>query len=118
MIYVGFVISMEEALRLLKLEDSFVKTYYDTKPIQDLLADFGSHLVFEYMDKGACLFAMKVQLKQEPSIEETIFQLIAAKKQFLTEITALKIQIDKVNLTRIEEESWLVENPEPYVISL
>lgn len=116
--YVGFVIPIEEALRLLKLEDDFVKTFYDTAPIQNLLTDFGSKLLFQYIDKGACLFGIKVALKTEPTIEETLLQLIQAKRQFLAEIKQLKIDISKVHLTRVEEESWLVENPEPYVITL
>ena len=116
--YIGFVIPIEEALRLLNLEDDFVKTFYDTKPIDKYLKEKGSKLIFEYMDKGACLFAIRVALKPEPTIEETLLQLIQAKREFLAEIKQLKIDISKVNLTRVEEESWLVENPEPYVITL
>lgn len=116
MLYVGFVIPMEEALRLLKLEENFVKTFYDTKPIQELLLDLGANLVFQYIDKGACLFAYPVKLRKEASVEDTILALINAKKSFGYEVRALKLDISNVYINRVDEEAWLVENPEPYVI--
>lgn len=116
--YIGFVIPLEEALRLLKLPDDFVNSFYDTEPIQKYLEERGSNLVFQYIDKGACLFALKVKLLPEPSVEDTILAMITMKKQFGYEVRALKIDTRIVNINRVEEEAWAVENPEPYVISL
>ena len=118
MMYIGFVIPLEEALRLLKLPEDFVKTFYDTEPIQRYLEERGSKLVFRYIDKGACLFAHEVKLRQEPSVEDTIYTMITIKRMFYYEIKALKIDISVVNINRIEVEAWPVENSEPYVITL
>lgn len=116
MLYIGFVIPIEEALRLLKLPEDFVKSFYDTDAIQTYLEERGSNLTFQYMDKGACLFGHRVKLRQESSVEDTVMVMITAKKMFYYEIKALKLDISKVYINRIEEDSWLVENPEPYVI--
>lgn len=116
MMYIGFVIPIEEALRLLNLKDDFVKSFYDTAPIQAYLEERGSYLVFQYIDKGACVFGFPVKLRQESSVEDTILAMITAKKQFGYEVRALKINISKVYINRVEEDSWLVENPEPYLI--
>lgn len=118
MMYIGFVIPIEESLRLLKLPDDFVKSSYDTEPIQRYLEERGSKLIFRYIDKGACLFAHEVKLRQEPSVEDTILAMINVKKLFSYEVKALKIDTRLVNINRIEEEAWPVENPEPYVITL
>lgn len=116
MMYIGFVIPVEEALRLLKLPDNFVKSFYDTGPIQTYLEERDSKIVFSYIDKGACLFGLPIKLRREPSVEDTILAMITAKKMFHYEIKALKIDISSVNINRVEEDSWLWENPEPYVI--
>jgi hypothetical protein len=116
MMYVGFVIPIEESLRLLKLPDDFVKTFYSTEPVQAYLKDKGSKIIFQYIDKGACLFGIPVELRDEPSVEDTILAMIHSKRIFLWEIKTLRIDVSKVNINRIEEDTWTVENPEPYVI--
>lgn len=116
--YIGFVITVEEALRLLKLPEDYVKSSYDTAPIQNYLEERGSSIVFQYIVKGACLFALQVKLRQEPSVEDTILAMINTKKMFGYEIKALKIDTKVVNINRVEEEAWPVENPEPYIITL
>jgi hypothetical protein len=93
-----------------------VKSFYETEPIQKYLEEKGSNLVFQYIDKGACLFGLEVKLRQEPSVEDTILAMITYKKMFHCEVKALRIDTSVVNITRIEEDSWPVENPEPYVI--
>ena len=118
MIYVGFVIPLEEALRLLKLPENTVSSSYDTKPIQNYLKEKQSKLEFQYIDKGACLLGVKLLLRQESSVDDTIMAMITAKKFFHWEVKTLGLDISKVNINRIEEESWPVENPEPYVITL
>ena len=116
--YIGFVIPIEEALRLLSLPDDFVKTFYNTEPIQKYLQEKQSKLIFQYIDKGACLFGIKVHLRDESSVDDTILAMITAKKVFLWEVKQLGLDTSKVYMNRIEEDSWLVENPEPYVITL
>lgn len=116
MLYIGFVIPIEESLRLLQLPDDYVKTFYNTEPVQKYLKERGSKIVFHYIDKGACLFAVEVKMRRESSVEDTILAMITAKKVFLWEVKQLGLDISKVNINRVEEDSWLVENPEPYVI--
>lgn len=123
MIYVGFVISVAEAQRLLCLNDTFAISYYDTAPIHKYLKAQSSKLVFRYIDKGACLFAIPAthlneECERYSSIDQTIINILTAKKAFLEELKQLHVSIKTVNLTWIEKEEWLVENPEPYVISL
>jgi hypothetical protein len=114
--YVGFVIPVEEALRLLNLPDTFASSFYDTEPIQRYLIEKQSKILFQYIDKGACLFGVKVNLRLESSVEDTVIAMITAKKVFLWEVKTLGLDIRKVYINRVEEDSWLVENPEPYVI--
>lgn len=124
MIYVGFVIEVGEAIRLLGLDESIVSCFYDTEPIQKYLKDEGSDLKFFYIDKGACLFGLRVhtsdRVLQLPysTVDNTIVAILKRKDEFLKEIRKLKIDISQVNITWSEEESRLVENPQPYVISV
>jgi hypothetical protein len=124
MLYVGFVITILEAIRLLKLDESLVKSFYDTKPIQEYLNQKQTRLVFEYIDKGACLFGVPVDTENGytkfpyTTIEDTVQSILIAKIAFLRYIKHLDMDTNEVNLTWIEEEEILVENPEPYVISL
>jgi hypothetical protein len=119
MIYIGFKITVGEALRLLKLNEDFVNSFYHTEPIQKYIQEKKSRLTFSYIDKGACLFAVPIHIVEEhPSIESTIIQMIFAKRTFLTEMKHLDIDISKVNLTDIDEDEKEVQNPEPYVISI
>ena len=124
MIYVGFVITLKEALRLFKISEAMVSTYSNTEPIQEYLKQRNTRLVFEEIEKGACLFGVPVDTEngytQFPytTIEDTVQSITLAKIAFLRYIKHLNLDISEVNLTWIEEEEISVENPEPYVISL
>jgi hypothetical protein len=124
MLYVGFVITVLEALRLLGLPEDFVSSDYDTEPLQEYLKQKKTRLVFQYIDKGACLFGVPVDTENGytkfpyTTIEDTVQSITLAKIAFLRYIKQLNMDISEVNLTWIEEEEILVENPEPYVMSL
>jgi hypothetical protein len=119
MIYVGFVITIDEAIRLLKLDRSIKQNFYETRPIQRILEDKGSCLHFEYIDKGACILGVPIRMDEPYSpVSDTIIQILLAKKVFLEEMKKQEADMSSVYLTWIEEEERLVENPEPYVISL
>jgi hypothetical protein len=124
MLYVGYVVSVEEALRLLKLDESLVTSFYDTKPIQKYLNEKKSELVFRYIDKGACLFGVALELEDPKTnfpysnIEDTLFQILLAKHAFQQGTEQLGIDTSFVNLTWVESDEKKVENPRPYVISL
>ena len=120
MIYIGFKISVAEALRLFSLGDPYARSFYDTGLIQKWLTEEkGSKLFFDYIDKGACLLGIPVRIGVEyPTIEYTICRMVEAKNSFLYEMKNMGIDISKVNLTDIDEPETLVENPEPYVITM
>ncbi len=124
MLYVGFVISVGEALRLLKLPENTVSSFYDTKPIQDYLREKDSYLTFHYIDKGACLLGVPVEVEEKntcfpyANLEDTFYAIIRSKYIFQREVTNLKMDMSYVNITWIEEEEKKVEHPQPYVITL
>lgn len=123
MSFVGFPIDINEALRLLKLEESFVKSFYDTNPIQNYLKNKKSGLIFCYIDKGTCLLGYPIAKKGDPvgmcyKVEDTIIEIIRAKQTFIKEIKKLEIDISAVNITQIEEESYIDTSGEPFIISL
>lgn len=123
MIYIGYVVSVAEAQRLLGLNDTFAVSYYDTEPIQKYLKAKGNKLVFRYIDKAACLFGISCSsvngdIERYNTIEQTIISILLAKQLFYDEIKKLGVDTSVVNLTWVEKEPWLVQNPEPYVITL
>lgn len=123
MTYVGFPIDIAEALCLLNLEEKFVKTFYDTEPIQEFLKDKKSKLVFCYIDKGSCLLGYPVARDRDhPStwykVDDMISQILKAKTAFKEEMKSLGIDISKINVTKVEEETFLDTSGEPYVITL
>ena len=124
MMYVGFVISVAEAHRLFKLDASLAESFYDTKAVCKYLREKNSELCFRYIDKGACLFAIEVNITDEKTdfpyanIEDTFFQILMTKYAFVRELERLQIDTSIVHLTWIEEEEKAVEKPQPYVITL
>jgi hypothetical protein len=122
MIYIGFVITVNEALRLLKLPDTMVRSFYNTEPIQKYLNEQKSELVFQYIDKGACLFGIEVSINDEKTgfpyakTDDVFFQILSTKYAFQHEMERLGVDTSKVHITWIEEEEKLMENPQPYVI--
>lgn len=101
-----------------------IPSYKNTKPIQEYLKQRNTRLVFEHIEKEAFLFGLPVDTENAntkfpyTTIEDTVQSITIAKILFLRYMKHLNIDISEVNLTWIEEEEVLVENPEPYVISL
>jgi hypothetical protein len=120
MMYIGFRISVAEALRIFDLGDPYARSFYDTGLIQKWLEEEkGSKLFFDYIDKGACLLGIPVRIGVDyPTIEYTFCRMVEAKNSFLYEMKNMGIDISKVNLTDIDSDEVLVENPEPYVITM
>ncbi len=122
--YVGFAISVQEALRLLKLPENTVSSFYETTPIQKYLTEKDSYLTFQYIDKGACLLGVHVQVEEKETcfpyanLEDTFYAIIRSKHIFQREVANLQIDTSYVNITWIEEGEKRVENPQPYVITL
>ena len=116
--YVGYSIEIQEALRLLNLDESYAPSFYQTEKIQDYLKKKGSCLLFEYIDKGACLFGVACGSKPYGSMTETLKQILDAKILFEDELKQLNIDTSIVYTAWVEEQSVLRVNPEPWVISL
>jgi hypothetical protein len=125
MLYVGLPMNIGETLRLLKLDEKYVPSFYDTKPIGDYLKQRGSELLFEYLDKGICLLAIQVRYPRKAendvpngTVDQTIVDLIDAKQRFFEECHKLTIDLRCVEIQWIESEPFVLENPQPYVIPL
>lgn len=118
MLYVGYAIQIQEALRLLRLNDSYATSFYDTQGISAYLMQKRSRIVFNYIDKGACLFGVRCQLESCSTVTDTLKAILEAKIRFEDEVKKLGVDTSVVNLTWIEEDETPTENPEPRVISL
>lgn len=116
--YVGYSIEIKEALRLLRLDESYAPSYYETEKIQAYLTKRGSCLVFQYIDKGACLFGVRCGNEPYGSVTNTLKQILDAKILFEDELKQHQIDTSVVYTTWIEEESVLRVNPEPWVITV
>ncbi len=116
MLYVGFPISVKEALRLLKLEENIVTSYYDTEPIRKYLQSKKSRLTFFYIDKGVCLLGIPLSDSVLP-FEDAFGEILVARSHFILEARALDLDLSHVEITQIEKESVIWENPDPFLIS-
>jgi hypothetical protein len=120
MIYIGYIITTYEAARLLKLHPSYVESHYHSKCIKKHLQDNKSQLLFNYIDKGACVLGIPIDTVDEfwdPIHTDTfILYIQKAKKLFQEEIKKLAIDTREVYFTRMEGDDYLVENPEPVIV--
>ena len=117
MLYVGFPVSVKEALRLLKLDENIVTSYYDTEPIQKYLQTKKSKLTFFYGDKGSCVLGIPLSDSILP-FETAFGEILVARSNFILEARALDLDFSHVEITQIEKESVVWENPDPFLISV
>lgn len=117
MLYLGFPVSLGEALRLFKLDESIVSSFYHTEPVQAYLKQKKSHLLFFYIDKGSCFLGLPLS-DNVVEYETAVTELIGLRKILLSELRALGVDLSRVELTRVEEEGEWVENPEPFLMSV
>lgn len=118
MLYVGFPIEIEEALRILNLDASLVKSYYDTGPIDSYLKSKGSRLQFVYMDKGTCAFGLPLGGYQG-TVDDLVVRMLQTKKAFWNEVEVLQLDLSYLAVTWIEQET--VEEgrmPQPYLLDV
>lgn len=117
MLYLGYPISLEEALRLFSLDKSLVSTFYHTEPVQAYLKKKNSHLLFFYIDKGSCFLGLSLS-DSFVEYETAVTEIIGLRRILLSELRNLGVDLSRVELTRIEEEGFWVENPEPFLMSI
>jgi hypothetical protein len=116
MLYIGFPITIEEALRILKLDESLVNTFYHTEPIDLYLKSKGSKLRFKYIDKGTCAFGLPLE-NYHMSVEDAVIQLLQMKKAFWNEVESLQLDLSSLAITWVEQETQDEgENPQPYLL--
>ena len=121
MIYIGFVVTVPEAIRLLKLDESIVTSFYDTQPIQRFLRDKESPLQFQYIDKGACAFGLPLcnnYAEQYRSLDDCLADMKNKQREFHQEIENLKVDTSVVNLTWIECGERPMKDPQGYLIDI
>jgi hypothetical protein len=93
-----------------------VHSFYDIEPIRNYLrSKRNSKLSFEYLDKGVCILGIRFEEYSMPA-DDAVLQILQMKKTFIEEISTLGVDISTVEISRMEEESVLVHNPQPYVI--
>ena len=86
--YIGFVITIQEAIRLFKLNKNIASSFYDTEPIQAYLREKNNDLQFKYIDKGACVLGIPVSTEDNTTcfpyanLEDTFYAMIHAKYIF------------------------------------
>lgn len=117
MLYIGFYLEIQEAIRILNLDENCCKNFYDTWPIHTYLKEKNSPLEFLYMDKGTCMFGVPVSDGYIYEIEELLQSLLTAKKIFWKAVRDLGLDLSTVTVTGIEEEPEVLSNPQPFVIN-
>jgi hypothetical protein len=116
MIIIGFPITVEEACRLLHIELIRIKTFYHTEPIQTYLKEKNAALEFHYIDKGTCAFGIPLQTYPPRCVGDTTIDILHARRLFLLECKRLGVELHAVEITFVEEEPFLLHEPEPYVL--
>lgn len=119
--YVGLTLEIAEALRLLKLEESFVNSFYNTEPIDEYLKDWGSCLRFVYVDKGVCILGIPLEGEKDYwppmlGIQASLRQILELAEKFRQEIKRLKIDLSEVSIAQMEAESIQMMYPDPQLI--
>jgi hypothetical protein len=113
--YIGYIISVHEAKRL--LGDSVeVSSYYDTRPIDAFLSQH-STLRFEYIDKGSCVLGIPLEIGNV-CVDDALIQIVQKKNEFKDQIKKLNIDTSTVILQPMEEAEVVVHNPEPLLIQV
>lgn len=124
MAYVGFPVSLEEAIGL--MEDVLVKhtdyqesLFSDQKNFNDALKKFTT-LRHYWIDKNQCILGVEIhnvalQFWDTKNVDEVILEILDAKQRFKKEIARLNVDLSSVTFCHMEEEDSIHTNPEPCV---
>lgn len=125
MVYIGYPLSIEEALRLCNLTASYDKSdyynyYKDVKnKLEKYLKPYGLH--FYGLDKGVYVIGLEVDehlSNMNVNIDDFMITLITLKNKVKNGISKASIDLSEVEIeTDLEEEPIIVKNPEPYFIN-
>jgi hypothetical protein len=119
MSYVGFPISFEETIRLMKNHidkiDEAIETIHD---LNFVLAKFTS-LRLKWIDKNQCILGLEVLNFASHfwlpllSVDEAIVQLLQTKLKFKEELARLNLDLSTVVFCHMEDEDSEQTFPEP-----
>ena len=123
-LYFGIPVRLEEAIRILKLEDvtpDICDGEYRALTAANEYLEPISEIQIHYLDKGLCVFGFKIEETGDVwnryiNVDELIQQLTTLKTQFKEEMEHMEVDLSEVTLAHMEEEPEIVNNPLPYVI--
>ncbi len=125
MVYIGYPVSMEEALRLCNITSSYRindhSNYWNdvNRKLKNYLKPHG--LNFYDLDKGVYVIGLKVDnylSNMNVNMDDFMITLITLKNKVKNGISKASIDLLEVSIeTDLEAEPIIVQNPEPYFIN-
>ena len=120
MLYVGFGITGDMALKLFDVDDLRSDTE-KFKFIDKKLASVG--LVLVHIRKGVCILGSEVEqihihAAEYLSVDDGLRCILDAKKKVTTGIEKLQLDMSDFEIQKMEEDPIRVSRPEPYLISV
>lgn len=118
MAYIGYPVSLEEAIRLTTPHIES-RTTFSEGDFNEILKTFTT-LRFYWIDKNQCILGLEVkdiacQFSTLLSVDDAFLKLVVTKLKCKEEITRLQLDLRRVTFCHMEEEDTVHENPEPYV---
>ena len=123
MAYIGFPVSLEEAIRLMedniRNQNESPDTIHTGGDFNHILKKF-TDLRFIWIDKNQCIFGVELQnvacqFWDTKTVDEVILEILEAKQRFKKEITRLHLNLEEVTFCHMEDEDTVHTNPEPCV---
>ena len=123
MAYIGFPVSLEEAIRLTKdhirNQNESPDDIHDENQLNRILWKF-STLNYVWIDKNQCILGFDVknvarQFWDVKSVDDVLLELLETKQRFKQEISRLNLDLSTVTFCHMEEEDTIHHNPEPCV---
>lgn len=123
MAYIGFPVSLEEAIRL--MEDNIrnqnespedIQTHTDLNRILKKFTD----LRHVWIDKNQCILGVELpnvvcQFWHTISVDDVLLEMLETKRLFKKEVERLHLDLSSVTFCHMEEEDTIHHNPEPCV---
>lgn len=121
--YIGFPVSLEEAIRL--MEDHIRNQNESPEAIQTqsdlnrILKKFTS-IRHVWIDKNQCILGLQIsnvvtQFWNTVTVDDVLLELLETKQQFKKEMILLNLDLSTVTFCHMEDEDTVHHNPEPRV---
>lgn len=122
MVYIGYSLSLDEALRLCNITCDYSNPYYRNianDKLNSYLNNYG--LEFHFLDKGVCVIGLRIDKyfgHMSINIDESIIMMMNIKNKIKKSIILAKIDLSNIEIeTDLETESVIMNNPEPFFIN-